>query len=605
MNTQEQTRPFESANQAQTIAEALQHMETSFPIEIISDPNSPRVQEVADLDAKLFGEHKSLPKEAFAAIIENGGAVFGHVNPDNKLISEASLILNAAPATGECPLERALPSWLAYCDGAAVSTEYRGRGLQKELLQAREKIAESVGKEASSASVRHRNLSSIRSMLKSGYMIAGDAPGYYGDAPEDDRIVMMKMFGVDNPLEGLDIQEAALGVDHKGINGLDEVGGKIQGGSDIISLVVQQSDEADGQLNEAMSDLLKNGYVGVSCHDLDIGDSDGDRESALVFVKLGTLGAVGEKFGAKQQELQIVLDGGGVQDSLLDLGSQSTEVTDSIEDVMQIECGDQQFSVEVIADDQIQEMAELDKQLFGEHKALSIEDLRRVRSHGALLAVRDTETSQMIAEGQAIAEAITDAEEPLVRNLPETSGYFEGFAVAPEERGTGVGIAIMRGVETVISKEGKTDIWATVRVENAPSMRNLTKEGYQVVGYSADYYEGEDLSGVRLVLRKDLVDPKIAASESDAPQPVRTNEADAPENSEIIIPVVAGDEIDANAHKLVKNALEAGYIGVDVMRGKDGQAYIIFRPSATVGDIQAQTRRQGQQQFLHDHNIVG
>lgn len=300
----------EAPSQTQAFAEVLQQIETTFPIEIITDPESPRVQEVADLDAQLFGEHKSLPREAFAATISNGGAVFGHIGPGNKLISEASLILQAAPETGECPLERSLPSWLAYCDGAAVSRDYRGRGLQKELLLAREKIAESVGMEASSASVRHRNVASIRSMFKCGYVLGGDAPGYYGNTAEDDRVVMIKQFGIENPLEDLDIEEAARGVDYKQITSLEEVDQKITGSSDIIALVTVQSDEVDEQFNHALSALLRSGYIGVSCHDLDNGDSDGDQESALVFVKLATLGPIAESMAPKLSELQQVLDAG-------------------------------------------------------------------------------------------------------------------------------------------------------------------------------------------------------------------------------------------------------------------------------------------------------
>src|SRR5690348_2659832 len=106
--------PENNQNQLQqvNVAEVLSRLETSYPIEVIDDLLSPRVQEVAALDAELFGEHKSLPAEAFADIIKNGGAVFGHVNEKGDLISEASLILESNPGSGDSTLERGLPSWL-------------------------------------------------------------------------------------------------------------------------------------------------------------------------------------------------------------------------------------------------------------------------------------------------------------------------------------------------------------------------------------------------------------------------------------------------------------------------------------------------------------
>lgn len=299
---------IESESSEQTnISEVIKQIESSLPIELIQDPNSPRIPEIASLDAESFGAHKSLTAEDLSGIIAKGGVLFGHISPEGKIVSEATLVLNA-DSEGLSTLERSLPAWLAYCDGAAVSQSHRGKGLQKELLTAREKVAEVKGKEASAASVRHRNLSSIRSMLRNGYVMIADAPGYYGDGEEDDRVVMLKQFSEDNPMSSLTIEHQALEIDHKGITQPVDVADKIDSNADVIGLPVQHSDEVDGHYNTAVAALLRNGYTGVACHDLDIGDSDGERESVMVFVKLDTLGSLADKFSQRQSELQDLLD---------------------------------------------------------------------------------------------------------------------------------------------------------------------------------------------------------------------------------------------------------------------------------------------------------
>ena len=278
-----------------------------YKIEVITDPRSPRIAEVAALDAKLFGEHKSLPAESFIGIMESGGAVLGHVSEGGALISEASIILNPVE-DGDCSLERMLPSWLAYCDGAAVATEYRGLGLQKQLLAARETFAVKAGKEASSASVRQKNIASVRSMLAKGYIMISDAPRYYGSAPEDARVVMLHDFKLGNPFINLDTTHEMLEPGIKGVVAPQGVLDKISDNADIISIPTEQSDEVDEEYNIAINRLLSHGYIGVACGDIDVGDGDTTATHAMTFLRIGALPAeVAESVLDRKRELDNIV----------------------------------------------------------------------------------------------------------------------------------------------------------------------------------------------------------------------------------------------------------------------------------------------------------
>lgn len=263
--------------------------------------------------------------------------------------------------------------------------------------------------------------------------------------------------------------------------------------------------------------------------------------------------------------------------------------------VIGIETNDKQYFVEIVPHDDLDtlaEMAELDQILFGEHKSLTRQELKNTQEHGELMAIRD-EGGRMIAEAQVIIAATPDAEEPLVKVLPQKSSYLEGYAVTPEYRGTGTGIAILRAIESISREANKEDIWATVRVENAASIRNLTKEGYQIIGYAADYYGDEGLSGARLVMRKNL-------AEDENPLPLPTGYQEAHK-----IPVKVGDEPDLQAHKAILKSLNEGYIGTWIERDESsGQTYLLMQNSELIDTPASHAALISAQQLLRYHGIT-
>jgi hypothetical protein len=145
-------------------------------------------------------------------------------------------------------------------------------------------------------------------MLRNGYSMIADAPGYYGDGIDNDRVVMLKRFDLENSLDHLSIDDDSLPNTLQGLTEPTAMDDKIASGADVIAILTKQSDEVDSVYNLTVSKLLRSGYAGVACNDLDVGDSDGGRESAMVFVRLATLGENAELSSQRQSELQTILD---------------------------------------------------------------------------------------------------------------------------------------------------------------------------------------------------------------------------------------------------------------------------------------------------------
>lgn len=291
----------------QSMQELVAQYGVEYPIEIIDSPESPRLAEIAALDAEAFGGHVTLSEEDLRHIFGNGGVILGHTETDGRLITEATLVLNS-DQEGPSPLERNLPEWLGYCDGAAVSKDYRGKGLQKQLLLARHEVAKSSGKEAAAASVRQANVTSIKSMIKTGYVMLADSPHYYGTDITDARVVMLHDFNIGNPFTELDSDHEMLEESLRGVIEPGQLQEKLSAGADIISLAVHQSDDTNEEYNIAVATLLRNGYIGVACSDIDIGDSDDERADAMTFIKLDSLPLeTAESMRIRQKDIQAIV----------------------------------------------------------------------------------------------------------------------------------------------------------------------------------------------------------------------------------------------------------------------------------------------------------
>lgn len=284
---------------------AIEAIDSTYELVAITESTDARIEEAARLDQELFGSHLGLSEDDYRQTLQRGGMVFGH-QAEGVFISQ-SVFVSTADRDAPTILERHLPEWLAYCDGSAVVQEHRGEGLQRELLQSREIVAKMIGKRAICAAVRDRNLASMRSMLREGYVILAAAPGLYGNEPEDDRVVMFKNM----------LAEAAFVPDDASTRELgqlaetpDQVDAEIAQGTERISLAVTSGRLSDPGHTRSVTSLIRHGYAGVRCVDVATGGSE--RSCKLEFVRLDALPESSARaLRTYQETLQRLLDTAG------------------------------------------------------------------------------------------------------------------------------------------------------------------------------------------------------------------------------------------------------------------------------------------------------
>ena len=287
-----------------------------------------------------------------------------------------------------------------------------------------------------------------------------------------------------------------------------------------------------------------------------------------------------------QAEIYQMLTGQAMQvDSQSDAGTEAASTTTNSRKAIPLEIqvrGGQgnMMTMRVLSSvDDLQQAQTVDAQAFGEHQGISVEYLQEITRNGAVVAIDDPlQPGKMIGEGQVILRALPGAEESVVRTLPLDAAYFEGFGVAPEAQGQGIGQAVLDGVSQIAQQQGKTSMYCSVRPENAASIAAQFKAGFQIREYHPDYYEGADGSGARIV-------NQVRFGYTPGAMPVHHEAADlssvfalAAAGDAVSIRFRSGDSIDKSARELMAPLLnELGYTGTHMQSiGEDRTSFLLI-----------------------------
>lgn len=149
--------------------------------------------ELTDFDRELFAGFHDVSDDFYPRLFSDGATVIGHRDKQGKIISVAALYTQSLSDPEAPRLERQIPAWACFLDGAAVDPQFRKSirpdlDLHGELLTWRLDAARQLGKAAALTVVRADNIPSDRNLRRKGWHALLDAPGYYGPRPEDGRI---------------------------------------------------------------------------------------------------------------------------------------------------------------------------------------------------------------------------------------------------------------------------------------------------------------------------------------------------------------------------------------------------------------------------------
>lgn len=224
---------------------------------------------LAEFDNVLFAGYHHVPDDFYNKLFQAGAWVIGHVKDDDvnrdSIVSVASYFSRPS-ANSEAPrLERELPEWLGFLDGAAVRKEYRktltGLDLHGDLIDRRLKKAEEDGKTAVAAAVRPDNVTSVSNLQSHGISLAVNAKNFYGWRFSDQRVIALGLLAAPIKRTG---------------TGADRVWA-------VDSLEVRHNSEELGFYRK-VGELLLAGNMAYSCLNApDAGPTDPRRPSTMLF----------------------------------------------------------------------------------------------------------------------------------------------------------------------------------------------------------------------------------------------------------------------------------------------------------------------------------
>jgi GNAT superfamily N-acetyltransferase len=224
---------------------------------------------------------------------------------------------------------------------------------------------------------------------------------------------------------------------------------------------------------------------------------------------------------------------------------------------------------------QLEEARALDDLAFGIHQGITMDELIKIKNHGAVLLLRDA-GGALIGESQVITSPISQHS-----HLAPDEAYNYGTAIHPELQNHGLAQILFKAQEAVAIAAGKTRGTLTARLENAQSLRGRFKAGFQIVGYDPNCYGTFESGGARLFLEKDLTNgtevvsleallQNVAGNEVRLLNRNNINEVLQSEPPMIGFTVINGDGIDHDAHQFIGKIFESKrYLGVGLLKSSE------------------------------------
>lgn len=212
----------------------------------------------------------------FQKMIERGESVIV-VYSNGQLAGHATVIMDADPHNSK-PITRKLPEESSWAYGAVVVPEFRGKGLQKRLLEERIKLAIENGKETLMGCVRLENGASLRNIASTGGRILAFSPDFFVPTENPTRLI----FEIDATLlkektEQINKKEAL--TPQMALEAAEKEEKK-------IILTVKDGGEQDFEAEEAAAQILSHDYVGTNIETLSTGE--GSRCNGVLFRHLSS-----------------------------------------------------------------------------------------------------------------------------------------------------------------------------------------------------------------------------------------------------------------------------------------------------------------------------
>lgn len=198
------------------------------------------------------------------------------------------------------------------------------------------------------------------------------------------------------------------------------------------------------------------------------------------------------------------------------------------------------------SDADITNIKAIDDMAFAGHRGISVEELYKVREHGALLILYHVSTGDVVGEAQFLFKPIPE----IPHHFEHPIGYCYGIAIRPGFQGKGLGKILMQKVWEIATAHELEEVHLSVRVENERSLRLMFGQGYRIVEYRKDFYGPNKIEGPRLIMSKRTDDMETVWGEKETH----------------LISVPVWGTFDHNVHMDIEKQIRNGRIGTGICR---------------------------------------
>ncbi|HEV7702540.1 MAG TPA: GNAT family N-acetyltransferase [Candidatus Paceibacterota bacterium] len=251
---------------------------------------------IAEIEREAF--RYKIDAHDFQKMIERGELVIV-VYSDGQLAGLATVIMDADPHNSK-PIARKLPEESSWAYGATVIPKFRGKGLQKRLLEERIKFSLENGKETLMGCARLENGASVRNITSTGGRILAFSPNFFPDGENPARLI----WEIDTTLPK-EQQEQTHKKEGLTPNMALEAAEKEE---EKIVLTVKDGEKKDVEAEEATARILSKDYIGTSIQTLSVDDATGSRCNGVVFRHLSTFPPdVAKRLLERKKKIQEIL----------------------------------------------------------------------------------------------------------------------------------------------------------------------------------------------------------------------------------------------------------------------------------------------------------
>ncbi len=271
-----------------SLMESVSTNKLEVVVKTLDASNNKAILEMIAFEEKMW-RHITTEKERAeeAEKIASGKILVSVVYSGDQIVGIGSMLVESDPESS-VSIKKRLPKESSYAYGVAIDLAFRGRKLQKILLEKRIEMARQLNKKTIIGSVRPENGASLRNIINTGGRILIYSPDFFSN--EENRARLVWEIDTTLPKETQEFTEE-----------------KDTQFPDIV-VNVKSGEEVDTEAQKKIAQILSGDYVGVNVKILDKDDEGIPTDNTIVFRHFSNFSPeVAERLRGRKEKVKKIL----------------------------------------------------------------------------------------------------------------------------------------------------------------------------------------------------------------------------------------------------------------------------------------------------------